>query len=1004
MNKISLKRIIGLFIFALIITVFSIKSVNAESCTKVLNELNDNDVQLKRYGLKIDYDKDIRKYIVKSDVPDGTIKEFKNYNSGFKKSSIKFKIGGLYFYEASEDKDYEKNLLKNYIDSGANASKVINVSANVENYKNNGLISKTTLNAKDEFTIGRDILSGVVKTHSGIAVKLVPDGFNDPRLVAACGPTSKLYMMVYTSVEAGEEEVAIEISGGDSGSSGSTILGQINCSSPKNEFEKNFCIDKAAAMASSTTRKFQITGTKTDVKTKAEMIKYEKIGEQLKKVTDPLVFQCNYKDTVTGIPKNDDEYYVNKKYIYGEGKVTVSLGDYKYTGEYTGGDLGKTNKTTASCELQCEEVVKVEYGPPVASKAGLCFEYKVKVTSRVDCYTVKEPTPPPKQYICTPTPWCNHPGGYPDHQGGPDEDFDECINKCDGGLYSDRCSNKCYKQVYGESLVRKTAGTEIEYADGKKVDRSKLLYQYKVKNGKVYWDVGASGDRIRRYEIDSKGNKSYPAGPGGPKQHSHASRDVITDSYWHKHHDWGYPTSYYYYYDKTGIPKIDNCSSTKCWWEANSSAACTNKNNYRYLNHPSVYTDRYGTKYPGVSAQEQDKKVNQKLYDDLKAACAAYSSCNTTTAEFTISVDYTEKGKTEVKTINFPYSNDKKNTITNTENSVSCEPTKDSILLSYNGCYNCGKSSEKDWYMTEWSFPGTWIHIKTGQIVYNPTTIYDSSWRSIENKFCLPLNIGDVNQKWYNYYQKKVNGSDTSYSYNNTEYMNSIVCPDGKKLTNPCDYTKTEFTDSDKIDYNINASTRNFGMFEWDINIQCFYAVNSQFPKVNESDKCESSCIDDGTKMRVRTVDLNNLFPDKEGNKLTSTDKTGRTPGFNWTSFANQTTKDTDYKSVPSNYTKWIQAKGTSIYSDEYLDYEVNLTKEIISELKKQVNNDMGKKYTNWQGNTEVNSVTNYESPLFRNGGILSTNSKYPRGDAITCNNMKNYASTECEDFTEEGK
>ena len=66
MNKISFKRIIGLFIFALIITAINTKSVFAATCQDVVNKLNDNDMQLKRYGLSMTYDRESKKYVVKS--------------------------------------------------------------------------------------------------------------------------------------------------------------------------------------------------------------------------------------------------------------------------------------------------------------------------------------------------------------------------------------------------------------------------------------------------------------------------------------------------------------------------------------------------------------------------------------------------------------------------------------------------------------------------------------------------------------------------------------------------------------------------------------------------------------------------------------------------------------------------------------------------------------------------------------------------------------------------
>ena len=399
------------------------------------------------------------------------------------------------------------------------------------------------------------------------------------------------------------------------------------------------------------------------------------------------------------------------------------------------------------------------------------------------------------------------------------------------------------------------------------------------------------------------------------------------------------------------------------------------------------------------------------MVNELVKTCSAYASCNTTATEFTISVDYTTGTDTTKKTYYFPYTptNDSttKDTITSkTEGAASCPTSMNSIILSSGGCYNCAGINEKKMYMTEWSFPGTWIHNKTGKISYEPVT--DSSWRMKKEKFCLPLNVGNVNAKWYNYYQAKLNGDDTSYSYNSTEYITNIVCPDGSTVKNLCQYKSTTFdsTDAEDITYNINATTRGFGMYEWDIDIACFYATNDQFPKVDKDDNCKTlaaPCDGDGEqKMRVRTVDLENLFPNANGDKLPSSSTTGRTVPFNWSTYAEQTQKDPDYASVPANYTKWVQKMGTGVYSDRYLDYEVNLTKEIINEIRKEFNSGTEKKYTAWEGTVDVNNVTNYRSPLFRNGGILSKNSKYPVGDAIKCNNMKNYGSTECEDFTGE--
>ena len=80
----------------------------------------------------------------------------------------------------------------------------------------------------------------------------------------------------------------------------------------------------------------------------------------------------------------------------------------------------------------------------------------------------------------------------------------------------------------------------------------------------------------------------------------------------------------------------------------------------------------------------------------------------------------------------------------------------------------------------------------------------------------------------------------------------------------------------------------------------------------------------------------------------------------------------------------------------------------MINKLKKE-----GKeKYTEWSGTTTLDeagtresalqhSVVNYQSKLIRSE---IKGAKYPTGNAIKCNNMKNYSSTECQEFKEEGK
>ena len=73
-------------------------------------------------------------------------------------------------------------------------------------------------------------------------------------------------------------------------------------------------------------------------------------------------------------------YYKNVKWMYATTSFKIKGGDYIYH------PYNNENSVTVAgdtCEVTCEEGVKIEYGPPVASKAGLCFEYKVRATSQM---------------------------------------------------------------------------------------------------------------------------------------------------------------------------------------------------------------------------------------------------------------------------------------------------------------------------------------------------------------------------------------------------------------------------------------------------------------------------------------------------------------------------------------------------------------------------------------------------------------------------------------------
>ena len=874
--------------------------------------------------------------------------------------------------------------------------------------------SDKVLTLKNNLTINGSSFAG--DNYTLFVVIGYAGGYVDPDQKASCKKNNTLEYILNIDVSS-EPGVNVE-SYTDEGNADDMDITKnaidCNVSHPDGSWESKWC---ALVNASNTTskREFEFKGNKFS--------------------GDPVGFKCDYKKYIPQDAKSDT-YYANKETMSGT-SITKKVAK---TSPYTWNCKDGKQEIEASCKIECEEQVVVEYGPPIASQAGLCFEYKVRVTSMANCKVVEKPKKPKSTTIT-----CS--GRTPRCQGksktfnaaGPNDDFDNCITKCDGGKYTSECNNKCYSEVYGTSVSKQNSKDEISYADKLNNDtvannRSLALEKVKVdttprwgKSGnEVVWmpygEVIESGKFVER--------KNCSTAPG--------NHDCVTDPPFYRDtsHTWGSSGSVYAYYNHWGIPtsittttrtyhtKFWNgkvlCNET-CWWtgcsNSQSSSKTTDSNGV-----PSV-TCNYGEGAEAEAQKEADKKANDATYEALKAECEAGASCTKSTTSFTVSVGYTN-GKYESKIIEFPYSS--KNDIPGNDRDVNNKAkTTDKLrsqgkddkggtlspnnavpsnsiptILSYDGCYS--SDVEKVEYEAEWGFPGTWLKNKTGDITYNKGK--GGGVTKLSDGFCMPGDARDVNTKWWSAYYYNLYGKndDPNYSYNDesarSKFITSCdgnIVANGNKNGSKSDKNEvvTSVSESD-IDWNINAVARNFGFFGWNIDVKCFYALyrNYESPPPDDSDKC------DAFSYSIRSVDLKYLFPDEKTPKLTNASKTGRTPGFNWSKYATQTSKDPNYQVMPNKYAHYVQSKAYSIYSDEYLDYEVNLTKAVMSKII-----DHGRDYTDWKGDVVVGSALHYKSPLFRNVGasasppLESSPNKYPNEDALKCNNMKNYKSHDCE-------
>lgn len=662
---------------------------------------------------------------------------------------------------------------------------------------------------------------------------------------------------------------------------------------------------------------------------------------------------CKYDWNSLGQDQKTKGYkYTNINSYYAKTTKSITT-QYKYT--YSDAPGNTADGEINTCKKTCEEVVDVEYGPPQTAIAGFCIEYQVKVTSHVKCTTQLDIHAPNPGTMCVPTPECVHNWGNVS-QGGPSDEFDACIQKCDGGKYSDTCSTKCYNEVYKSTSKTKklsldTKNTEVEFMASRIEDIPTGGYYQREKNSEGGYSIKwvSTGDKKTTKTKPTYGYGTY-------------AQWYIINEYDRTIKDHGK-----YFADGSGFKRRHVGDSGAC------NGNCTHK-------------DCPDNTYLKQEDYSKDYERNIELYNKIVNECVAQATCTEATATFTIEADIRTNGKKQ--TIKFPM---KKSTDTLHSTDKGGERTENQIaegssLLSYAGCYD--KTDNKDWYQAEWSFPGTWANNKTGEISYVDKG-KDATWHQTKNKFCLPLTIDNTNQTWWYYYMNKKSASQSASnkgSYISQEY----------KKAHPEVVNQNNAPAKSSIDWNIRAKTMTFGYFHWTFNINCFYATYAE-------DNCSGTTCTKNTpdNFTTRTIAKNDMFPSTSADDttgVTDSTQTGRTQGFNWTSSATiDESKSSSYAVNPEVLIAKIQKLGDKIYDEsyenEYLEYEFRLSSEDLKEIRKDnksTNNGNGN-YTNYKSSAfsydSKKKIYIYTSPLIRG---KSYTAKSPDENLLGCNNISN--------------
>ena len=926
MKTVRFKRIMGLFVFAFIMSVFS--CFNVFAVTEIDPCSSD--------GLK-------SKYAV-------TIK---------KVADEKYTVS---IDPASSDKSLQEKLRK--------------VVWNVTSF--NGIpIGNGTLSYGHDYTI-----DGATPLDDG-SVHLSFETTDDPQ----CKGTVKMGVS-HTSLCKGNECDAIS-SHNDGGYDVGFDLGEqttssaIDCNTVDlngDSFESKFCQVKNAAISKG-------NGNKNGEDTNSLKLTNLRCGTEFCDLSSDKD-HCVPRDT--SYTMENEKYYTNRDYFHA--KVTKTMEAPTYVYNYA---PGKTKTVTGdACKVTCEEALIVEYGPPVASKAGLCFEYKVKVTSRVTCDMTQQPGQPdtPQDY-CTPGIDChNSSRTYSFTKGGPNEEFDACVKSCDGGKYTSKCSNKCYKKVYG-SKSKKTSADDISYVqklvakDAPSVVACREMQDWFT----VKITGGGYGEYRGCYYIDDQGSIQW----SGEIKNNNSSNKYAPGR-WYGEASPSYSLAEYIVIYNDGFYRHDYGNDNYCFDECDWTG-CT------------------GDVYLNPKQAEKDFQNNKKEYERVVAECRSAASCTETTAEFTISADYlvpdpNNPANYKKETIDFPYtpSGTKADKLLpgGANECAGNELQQGSTILQYGGCYNedCGPNI---WYMTEWSFPGAWINNKTAEISFEDKTD-KPGWQDKKNKFCTPKNAGNVNQAWWNYYLKKtmVEKEDVSTERSDYDYIDKCKGT-GNDSVNNIEYATVL---GNEISWNIRAVSKNFGHFSWNINIECFYALNSTPTKSTPSGTTtlkndNPECSTEDENYTTRSVALDDMFPSSEDNphKTTDPSKTGRPAGFNWTDYAKlggktdtgsvagaNLSQSANYLIEPEKYIEKVQTLAYQVYeNEEYLDYFFKLGPNELESLRNHKYNS----FAEGDADSKDGSIVYYKSEV-----IERLAKKHPREDVLKCNNIRNYQSTTCED------
>ncbi len=667
-------------------------------------------------------------------------------------------------------------------------------------------------------------------------------------------------------------------------------------------------------------------------------------------------------------------------------------------------------ETEGDCEVTCKEEIEVNFSDPVATQAGLCFQYLIEIKSKVVCDASYKAEPPERKEVCYPTPVC-YSGAASYDAGGPNEDFDQCVKQCDNGKYTQKCIDSCYSKVYENKSTKNT---------NKKVSNDGTFTREEFETLSPFYVPTETFYEARQMAV----NCSWSTAEQLYNLRQHDPGGYYNGGSWIQSGSCPSALGPYYFRSVAATQKTINMMNGTYSYSGGRNGYNPDGNGILRENYGGYYcsdscswvgscgSDTVLTEGQAQAQYQQDLAE----YYAAKAACEQKAAtCTNERTDYEIVVDNPDTNPNN--------GNDKEtfNSYQNLNSNKVQGSFPDMVTLTSGEC----EGNNDGWhYHNIITFPGTWINNKTGQTVHSMDPGYEDFYTYVGNEYCTKLNSVPINTAWYDW---KVNQNGDSSALTDDE--------------------KSEIEAN--IEMNIHGSIENYGYFGWDFDISCFYAIGEpetsctpddpDYPNCDDPDpNCDPTdpdypnCNDGGNddtdpgvpespvnSYDFRPVALDNLFPNSttptsssekdiqasnlintveslRNNSATTVADAEREIGFNWTCAATNL-ENPDYIVQPVTVLNQIQALGDSIYEgDEYLDYHIRLTPETMNKVRNY--NDQYDSYAEPTsnkssevlnaGSNKTAGITVYRSYLLHK--VLNKGTELVKSGVIGCNNEDN--------------